>query len=145
MVRGTVEETLNALLDAEADRLCGAGRYERTQVRQDTLAGSYERSLHTVAGEAKAGEVRNVSLRWPRPSIRKDFARSWGSARAPRRTNTGWSAFLRHLLPLALHFGVDHLIRVRNRARVSNGASVMSLGRRTELLARCISIRRLLD
>ena len=51
MVRGTVEETLNALLDAEADRLCGAGPYERTQGRQDTRAGSYERSLHTVAGE----------------------------------------------------------------------------------------------
>ena len=50
-VRGTVEETLNALLDAEADRLCGAGRYERSQGRQDTRAGSYERSLHTVAGE----------------------------------------------------------------------------------------------
>ena len=31
MVRGTVEETLNAMLDAEADRLCGAGRYERSQ------------------------------------------------------------------------------------------------------------------
>jgi putative transposase len=30
MVRGTVEETLNAMLDAEADRLCGAGRYERS-------------------------------------------------------------------------------------------------------------------
>ena len=27
MVRGTVEETLNAMLDAEADELCGAGRY----------------------------------------------------------------------------------------------------------------------
>ena len=26
MVRGTVEEALNAMLDAEADRLCGAGR-----------------------------------------------------------------------------------------------------------------------
>ena len=51
MVRGTVEETLNALLDAEADRLCGAGRYERSQGRQDTRAGSYERSLHTVARE----------------------------------------------------------------------------------------------
>ncbi len=51
MVRGTVEETLNALLDAEADRLCGAGRYERNQGRQDTRACSYERSLHTVAGE----------------------------------------------------------------------------------------------
>ena len=26
MVRGTVEEALNAMLDAEADRLCGAER-----------------------------------------------------------------------------------------------------------------------
>src|ERR1700684_4398596 len=51
MVRGTVEETLNAMLDAEADQFCGAGRYERSQARQDTRAGSYERSLHTVAGE----------------------------------------------------------------------------------------------
>ena len=51
MVRGTVEETLNALLDAEADRLCGAGRYERSEARRDTRAGSYDRSLHTKAGE----------------------------------------------------------------------------------------------
>jgi len=53
MVRGTVEEALNALLDAEADRLCGAARYERTESRQDTRAGSYDRSLHTKAGEVK--------------------------------------------------------------------------------------------
>jgi putative transposase len=51
MVRGTVEEALNALLDAEADRLCGAGRYERTEARKDTRAGNYERALHTKAGE----------------------------------------------------------------------------------------------
>ena len=51
MVRGTVEETLNAMLDAEADQLCGAGRYERSQARQDTRAGSYDRSLQTSAGE----------------------------------------------------------------------------------------------
>src|SRR5215203_5620483 len=50
MVRGTVEETLNAMLDAEADQLCGAGRYERSQARQDTRAGSYERRLQTSAG-----------------------------------------------------------------------------------------------
>ena len=49
--RGTVEETLNAMLDAEADQLCGAGRYERSQVRQDTRAGSYDRTLQTSAGE----------------------------------------------------------------------------------------------
>jgi putative transposase len=53
MVRGTVEEALNAMLDAEADQLCGAGRYERSEGRQDTLAGSYERALHTKAGEVK--------------------------------------------------------------------------------------------
>jgi len=51
MVRGTVEETLNAMLDAEADRLCGAARYERSEARQDTRAGSYGRTLHTKAGE----------------------------------------------------------------------------------------------
>lgn len=53
MVRGTVEEALNAMLDAEADRLCGAGRYERSENRQDTRAGSYERALQTKAGEVK--------------------------------------------------------------------------------------------
>lgn len=53
MVRGTVEEALNAMLDVEADRLCGAGRYERSEGRQDTRAGSYERALHTTAGEVK--------------------------------------------------------------------------------------------
>ncbi|MGA2232604.1 MAG: transposase [Tepidisphaeraceae bacterium] len=30
MVRGTVEQTLNALLEAEADALCQATRYERS-------------------------------------------------------------------------------------------------------------------
>jgi putative transposase len=51
VVRATVEETLNALLDAEADQLCGARKYERTEGRKDTRAGSYERQLHTKAGE----------------------------------------------------------------------------------------------
>jgi putative transposase len=53
MVRGAVEETLNALLDAEADELCGAGRYERSAERVDTRAGSYDRMLQTKAGEVK--------------------------------------------------------------------------------------------
>lgn len=50
-VRESVEETLNGLLDAEADELCGAGRYERSDARKDTRAGHYERKLHTTAGE----------------------------------------------------------------------------------------------
>jgi putative transposase len=51
LVRGTVEETLNKLLDAEADQLCNAARYERTDARRDTRAGHYQRNLHTKAGE----------------------------------------------------------------------------------------------
>jgi putative transposase len=53
LVRGSVEETLNALLDAEADQLCNAGRYERTEARRDTRAGTYERKLQTKAGEVQ--------------------------------------------------------------------------------------------
>jgi putative transposase len=41
IVRDTVEETLNAMLDAETNQLLGAGRYERSQAPQDTQAGSY--------------------------------------------------------------------------------------------------------
>lgn len=51
LVRGTVEETLNKLLDAEADQLCNAARYERTEARTDQRAGHYRRKLHTKAGE----------------------------------------------------------------------------------------------
>jgi len=53
MVRGTVEEALNAMLDAEADQLCGAERYERSEGRQDTRAGHYARNLETKAGKVK--------------------------------------------------------------------------------------------
>ena len=51
LVRGTVEETLNGMLEAEADALCGAQRYERSPERTDYRSGSYDRKLHTRAGE----------------------------------------------------------------------------------------------
>ena len=52
-VRSTVEDTLSALLDAEADRLCKAQRYERTEARRDTrvASGHYERCLQTKASD----------------------------------------------------------------------------------------------
>ena len=53
LVRSSVEETLNALLDAEADELCQAKRYERHAARVDTRAGSYQRKLQTRAGEVE--------------------------------------------------------------------------------------------
>ena len=50
VVRSSVEETLNALLQAEADQICRAGRYERSSERVDTRAGHYERKLETKVG-----------------------------------------------------------------------------------------------
>ena len=40
IVRGSVEETLNALLDAEADRLCNAERYERSDAARTPGPGA---------------------------------------------------------------------------------------------------------
>ena len=60
VVRGTVEETLNAMLDAEADEMCHAQRYEHSPDRVDTRAGSYKRKLHTKTGEV---EVKVPKLR----------------------------------------------------------------------------------
>jgi putative transposase len=58
LVRDSVEQTLNALLDAEADQLCGAQRYQRSPDRVDTRSGSYTRTLQTRVGE--------VELKMPR-------------------------------------------------------------------------------
>jgi putative transposase len=58
VVRSSVEETLNGLLDAEADHICQAQRYERSPERTDSRAGHYERKLETKAGE--------VTLRVPK-------------------------------------------------------------------------------
>src|SRR5271169_2052626 len=62
LVRASVEQTLNGLLDAEADELCGAARYERSPDRVDSRAGSYHRKLLTKAGEVQLKVPRLRSL-----------------------------------------------------------------------------------
>ena len=59
LVRGSVEETLNQLLDQEADRLTNAARYERTEARKDTRAGYYQRSLET---KSKSPQTTKTAL-----------------------------------------------------------------------------------
>lgn len=51
LVRRTVEDTLNALLEEEADDLVKADRYERTAEREAYRAGHYERGLTTTSGQ----------------------------------------------------------------------------------------------
>ena len=42
LVRGSVEETLNALLEQEAEKLTQAARYERNEARQGYRSGSLQ-------------------------------------------------------------------------------------------------------
>lgn len=53
VVRQSIEETLNGLLDAEADELCRAQKYERNDERVSTRAGYYERNFQTTSGNVK--------------------------------------------------------------------------------------------
>ena len=47
----TIEETINAMLDEDADQLVGAGPYERTDERAAYRAGHYERGFTTTSGQ----------------------------------------------------------------------------------------------
>ena len=51
LVRQTVEDTPDGLLEEEADDLVGAERYERTAGREAYRAGHYDRRLATTSGE----------------------------------------------------------------------------------------------
>ena len=53
VVRTSVEETLNATVETEADQLCRAQRYEQAPQRADTRAGHYDRKLATKAGQVR--------------------------------------------------------------------------------------------
>ena len=58
LVRGSVGETLNELLEKEAESLTQAARYERNETRQGYRSGHYDRNLTTTSGD--------VTLHMPR-------------------------------------------------------------------------------
>ena len=62
LVRSSVEETLNALLDKEADELVNAQKYERSTDRQGYRSGHYKRNFQTTAGdvELKVPKLKGV-------------------------------------------------------------------------------------
>ena len=82
LVRKTVEDTLNGLLEAEADDLVGAGRYERTAEREAYRAGHYDRGLTTSSGEVT---IRMPSSRGRASRRRSSSATAGGSPPSRRR------------------------------------------------------------
>ena len=64
LVRNSVEETLNGLLDQEAEQLTQAGKYERTDKRLGYRSGKYTRKLGTTSGEVtlKIPKLKGLSF-----------------------------------------------------------------------------------
>ena len=83
LVRRTVEEMLNGLLDEEADDLVGAERYERTAGREAYRAGHYERKLTTTSGEVTIRMPKLKGMRFATAIIERS------TGRTPTSTSTG--------------------------------------------------------
>lgn len=64
LVRSSVEETLNGLLEKEAEELVNASKYERTAEREGYRAGHYDRNLTTTSGEVtlKMPKLKGVAF-----------------------------------------------------------------------------------
>ncbi len=64
LVRNSVEETLNELLEKEAGELTNAAKYERTESRQGYHSGHYSRKLTTTSGEVRLNipKLKDVSF-----------------------------------------------------------------------------------
>ena len=69
MARGSVEETLNELLEAETEKLTQAARYERSKARQDYRSGHYDRNLTTKTSRYMCHGSRACFLRLPSLSV----------------------------------------------------------------------------
>ena len=64
LVRDSVEETLNEPLEAEAQKLTRAARYERNEHRQGYRNGHYSRNLTTTSGDVtlKVPKLKGISF-----------------------------------------------------------------------------------
>ena len=59
LVRSSVEETLNELLEAEAEKLTQAARYERSEARQGYRGGHF----YALRAAASGGCAPHIRLR----------------------------------------------------------------------------------
>ena len=83
LVRKTIEETINAMLDEEADRLVGAGPYERTDERAVS-------SVVPLPSTRLASDTKGARRRSRRPSSRCTWpARRRGASRTSARSCGG--------------------------------------------------------
>lgn len=107
LVRKTVEETLNALLDEEPSELVGGERYERTASQDAYHSGHYARWLVTGAGEVNlsAPKLCGADARM----LRDGFAETLAYTKIPPE----------HWRRIRTNNGIEHINReIRRRTRV---------------------------
>ena len=63
LVRSSVEETLNELLEQEAEKLTQAARYERNEARRGYRSGHYDRNL-IITPFLSASNIPYLSNKW---------------------------------------------------------------------------------
>ncbi len=132
LVRGSVEETLNELLEQEAEKLTQAARYERNEARQGYRSGHYSRNLTTTSGDVTLHVPRLKGVSFETAIIERYRRRESSVEKGRLRQSSMWTyAFLFSSLMVA----GDTLLPHR--------ASVISSTLRTETPVRYISMRAL--
>lgn len=84
LVRGSVEETLNELLEKKAETLTQAARYERNEARRGYRSVHYDRNLTTTSGD--------VTLHMPHLN-RDGFREVIGAAEGMKEDKSSWVNF----------------------------------------------------
>lgn len=111
LVRRTVQETLNALLDEEAAELVGAERHGRTAGREAYRSGHYTRKLVTGAGEVE------LSV----PKLRGATSRTAVIERHRRRETSVEEAIVEMYLAGASTRRIEDVSEILRGAPVSSG------------------------
>ena len=113
LVRGSVEETLNELLEKEAEQLTQAARYERSEARQGYRSGHYDRKLTTTSGDVTlhVPRLKGVSFetavieryRRRESSVEEALIEMYLAGVSVRRVEDITEALRRPLLPQCFH------------------------------------------
>lgn len=82
-MRGSVEETLNKLLEKEAEQLTQAAWYERSESRQGYRSGHYDRNLTLTSGDVTLHMPRLKSISFETAIIER-YCRSENSVEEAR-------------------------------------------------------------
>jgi putative transposase len=75
LVKQSIEETLNTLLEQEAMELTNSSKYERTERRKGYRSGHYTRSLQTTSGNVNLNVPKLKGIPFETAIIERDYRR----------------------------------------------------------------------